>query len=119
MTRALYLLVLLVGCGTNPPTPDPGPSSQLTIDCGAPVTRAQMAESAPVLSRCVQAATPVDSCVSSLQISYTLEALVCAARIRGMQAWRARDEGTGTAGDALEATALRDWLKTQNFRFKY
>jgi len=108
-------------CATPTPTPDPGPApvDQLTVDCGAPSTRAQMAEAAPPLSRCVQASTPVDSCVSSLQTSWTLEAIVCAGRTNGMLAWRATAEGSGTPGDAIEATAMRDWLKSQNIRFKY
>jgi hypothetical protein len=78
-----------------------------------------MAEVAPLASRCVQAETPVDSCVASLQTSWTLDAIVCAGRVRGMLAWRANAEGTGTPGDAVEATAWRDWFRAQNFRFKY
>ena len=108
-------------CATPTPTPDPGPApvTQLTVDCGAPSTRAQMAEVAPLASRCVQAETPVDSCVSSLQATWTLDAIMCAGRSRGMLTWRANAEGTGTPGDAIEAVAWRDFFKAQNIRFKY
>ena len=121
MRRVLLAVLLLVGCATVQPVAPPPP--QLTVDCGVPSTRAQMAEVTPLFSRCVQAETPVDSCVASLQTTWTLEAIACGARTRGMLAWRADAEGTGTPGDAIEAVALRDWIRKQEatnvLRFKY
>ena len=118
----LELLGVAVGCGTVP-TPDPVTPTQLTVDCGVPSTRAQMAEAMPILSRCIQAETAVVSCVASLQTSYTLDALLCAERSRGMAAYRATAEGTAGPGEQHEATAIRDHLRDEQqsgrLRFKY
>lgn len=127
MRGAIVLLVLLASCATVQPTPPKAPS--LVVDCGVPSTRAEMAEAMPVLARCVQVEKPVDSCVSDMQrtekfpAGWSLDALACAARSEGMRAWRADAEGTGTPGDAIEAVALRDWIKRQEanngLRFRY
>ena len=93
------------------------------------MNRAQMAEAMPILARCVQAEKPAASCVADMQktdkfpAGWTFDALACAARSEDMRAWRANAEGTGTPGDAIEAVALRDWIREQEanngLRFKY
>lgn len=120
-------MLACVGCGTVTPTPPPKIAA-LVVDCGVPSTRAQMAEAMPILARCVQAETTVDTCVSELQrkdgmpTGYELAALMCAERSRGMSAHHAVKAGTASPGERHEAEAVRDWLlrqeKNNGLRFK-
>lgn len=119
-------LLYSLGCGTNPPTPDPGPSPTdaatpypfdgLVADCAA-----DSAQSPSVLSpanSCLAGSNPVDGCLSDLLTTWPGDAIACAVRALGIRSAISVAGGDAGATDRSVAPAARAWIIGHNVQFR-
>jgi hypothetical protein len=114
------LLWPLLSCGTNPPTPDPGPVPG-QVDAAQPYAfdgmvadcAADSAQSPSVLSpasSCLAGFAPVDGCLSDLLTTWPGDAIACAVRALGIRAAISVAGGDAGATDRSVAPAARAWI---------
>lgn len=123
---AFALLVCLVGCGTNPPTPTPPPTpvdaapaypfTGMVADCNA-----DSAQSPSVLSPaslCLSGSNPVDGCMLDLLTTWPPDAIACGVRSLGIRAAISVAGGDAGAADRSVAPAARAWILGHNVQFR-
>ena len=119
-------LLYSLGCGTNPPTPDPGPSPTdaatpypfdgLVADCAA-----DSAQSPSVLSpasSCLSGSNPVDECMVDLKTTWHPYAIACGARTIGTSTAISTAGGDAGAAPRAAAVAARTWLLIHDIQFR-
>lgn len=122
---ALFLLVGM-GCGTVPPTPDPVPSpidaspndpfAGLVADCDA-----DSAQSPSVLSpanSCLASDNPVDPCMIDLLVTWPADAIACAARFLSVRSSISVAGGDAGAAERSTQPRARAWLLDHNVQCK-
>lgn len=129
--RALrWVALAVVGpwlcCGTNPPTPDPGPGpvdaapgyvfDKMVADCAA--DSAQSPSVLQPVALCLAGSNPVDGCMVDLLTTWPADAIACGVRFVGVQTAIARAGGDAGAAPLSAAVAARTWLLIHNVMFR-